>query len=71
MRKSRDIINWSKIMITLSKTISFIIILSLCESALQNLLKNESTPKFQEYEDRESALTRNGSKTDDELYGGE
>ena len=53
------------------KTISIIVFLSLCESALQNILKDDSTRKFLEYDEREAALNGNGSKTDGELHEGE
>jgi hypothetical protein len=53
------------------KTLYLIVFLSLCESALQNILKNDSTRKFLEYGEREAALNGNGSKTDGELYAGE
>jgi len=53
------------------KTFTVIVFLSLCESALQNILKNDSTRKFLEYGEREAALNGNGSKTDGELFGGE
>lgn len=46
------------------KTISIIVFLSLCESALPNILKDDSTRKFLEYGEQEVALNGNGSKTD-------
>ncbi|XP_070499438.1 opsin, ultraviolet-sensitive [Chironomus tepperi] len=51
------------------KTISFIVFLSLCESALFQNILNDSTHKLLEKEEREAALNRNGSKTDGELNG--
>lgn len=70
--RKKDIINWYKIMRSIFiKTISFIVFLSLCESALQNILKDDSTRKFLEYGERETALNGNGSKTNSESNGGE